>query len=121
MVSAPSGSPRQAAPPKVARAAEALPVAEAVLAGRLSEGGGRFEATDLRWLDGEDLRGRPSGERRDLLDSVLANADGTIVLVRAAPPRAPSKPASKSRARPASKTRARKGKRQTERAASRSD
>jgi bifunctional non-homologous end joining protein LigD len=58
------------------RASASLPVAEAVLEGRLTSAGKRFIASDLCWLDGEDLRGRSVSERRDLLDSVLANASG---------------------------------------------
>jgi bifunctional non-homologous end joining protein LigD len=58
------------------RASAELPVAEAVLAGRLASRGSRFIASDLRWLDGEDLGDRPPSERRDLLDSVLSNVTG---------------------------------------------
>lgn len=40
----------------------------------------RFVAFDLLWLDGEDLRARPLEERRELLESVLANAKPPIFL-----------------------------------------
>lgn len=40
----------------------------------------RYMVFDLLWLDGEDLRGRPLEERRDLLASVLANVDPPIEL-----------------------------------------
>lgn len=40
----------------------------------------RFIAFDLLWLDGEDLRQRPVEERRELLESVLAQASGPIAL-----------------------------------------
>ena len=33
----------------------------------------RFMAFDLLWLEGEDLRERPLEERRELLESVMAN------------------------------------------------
>ncbi|MGH7264113.1 MAG: non-homologous end-joining DNA ligase, partial [Candidatus Rokuibacteriota bacterium] len=37
-------------------------------------------AFDLLWLDGQDLRGRPLEERRDLLESVLASAPPALRL-----------------------------------------
>ena len=40
----------------------------------------QFVAFDLLWLEGEDLRGRPLEERRELLESVLANAQPPLVL-----------------------------------------
>jgi len=40
----------------------------------------RFVAFDLLWLEGEDLRARPWEERRELLESVLANADSALIL-----------------------------------------
>ena len=42
----------------------------------------RYVAFDLLWLDGEDLRRRPLEERRELLESVLANSDPAIELAR---------------------------------------
>lgn len=75
--------------PEVARALSRLTVGEAVLDGEvvaldrngvprfqlLQEGSveQRFVAFDLLWLEGEDLRSRPIEDRRDLLESVLAN------------------------------------------------
>ena len=75
--------------PEIARALGRLHVAEAVLDGEvvaLDPRGNssfqrigdpraehRFELFDLLWLDGEDLRERPLEERRELLESVLAN------------------------------------------------
>lgn len=40
----------------------------------------RFVIFDLLWLDGEDLRARPLEERRDLLESVLANVPPPLEL-----------------------------------------
>ena len=82
--------------PEVARALGTVKVPEAVNDGEVvvvdakgrssfqSLQGGherlRFVAFDLLWLDGEDLRRRPLEERRDLLESVLANAAPPLVL-----------------------------------------
>ena len=44
----------------------------------------RFVAFDLLWLDGEDLRGRPLEERRELLESVLAHGEAAAAARRAA-------------------------------------
>ncbi len=94
-----------AKPPRLSaaleRASSTLPVAEAVLAGNLESGGKRFVATDLRWLDGEDLRRRAPSERRDLLESVLANATDIELAPRettklARRPRAPRSAPAKS-------------------------
>jgi bifunctional non-homologous end joining protein LigD len=86
--------------PKVARALEDVQVAEAVIDGEIcaldEKGRPRFErmqqsseegvvyyAFDLLWLDGDDLRGRPLEERRELLESVLGNPpDGVQVAER---------------------------------------
>ncbi len=75
--------------PEIARALSRLVVPEVVLDGEVVafDAGGvsrfqslmmpgvdhRFAVFDLLWLDGEDLRGRPLEDRRDLLESVLAN------------------------------------------------
>lgn len=40
----------------------------------------RLIAFDLLWLDGEDLRSRPLEERRELLESLLANAGDGLML-----------------------------------------
>ncbi len=45
----------------------------------------RFVAFDLLWLDGEDLRARPLEQRRELLESVLANAKPPIFLAERVP------------------------------------
>ncbi len=45
----------------------------------------RFVAFDLLWLDGEDLRARPLEERRELLESVLANARPPLVIAERVP------------------------------------
>ncbi len=45
----------------------------------------RFVAFDLLWLDGEDLRERPLEERRELLESVLANAKPPLVISERVP------------------------------------
>lgn len=82
--------------PEIARALSRLHVAEAVVDGEvvsLDEAGisrfqrmadpdaeRRFVAFDLLWLDGEDLRSRPLEERRELLESVLANVPPPVQL-----------------------------------------
>lgn len=82
--------------PLIDRALSKLVVAEAVLDGEIvakdAQGFVRFEelqrsgpdqhyiAFDLLWLDGEDLRSRPLEERRELLESVLANAPPRLLL-----------------------------------------
>ena len=81
--------------PTIARALEAVRVPEAVIDGEavvLDDAGvSRFQrfgsggavvlfAFDLLWLDGQDLRGRPLEERRDLLASVLDGAPEEIRL-----------------------------------------
>lgn len=40
----------------------------------------RLVVFDLLWLEGEDLRGRPLEERRELLESLLANAQPPLAL-----------------------------------------
>lgn len=45
----------------------------------------RYVAFDLLWLDGEDLRERPMEERRELLESVLANAKPPLMLAERVP------------------------------------
>ena len=65
--------------PAVARALAAILVPEAIVDGFLGRRG-RYVASDLLWLDGEDLRRRPPEERRDLLESVLANAGPPLAL-----------------------------------------
>lgn len=80
--------------PGLYRALSRLPIPEVVLDGEAvaldSRGVSRFEllmdakaehrfvAFDILWLDGEDLRARPLEERRDLLESVLANVPRPI-------------------------------------------
>lgn len=75
--------------PEIARALSRMVVPEAVFDGEVvaydAKGVSKFESLltpgadhrfavfDLLWLDGEDLRKRPVEERRDLLESVLAN------------------------------------------------
>jgi bifunctional non-homologous end joining protein LigD len=56
-----------------------------------------FAAFDLLWLDGQDLRGRPLEERRDLLTSLLANAPDVIRLTERLEP--PARPALQTAAR----------------------
>jgi bifunctional non-homologous end joining protein LigD len=76
--------------PFVAEAVRTLTVGEAVLDGEIialdGQGASRFQLLgdrgaehrylifDLLWLDGEDVRPRPLEERRELLESLLANA-----------------------------------------------
>ncbi len=43
-------------------------------------GASRLYAFDLLWLDGQDLRGRPVEERRELLESLLGNAKSPLGL-----------------------------------------
>jgi bifunctional non-homologous end joining protein LigD len=75
--------------PHIAQALSRIIVGDAVIDGEIvaldPEGRPRFQllqegdedtilyAFDLLWLDGQDLRGRPLEERRDLLQSVLSN------------------------------------------------
>jgi bifunctional non-homologous end joining protein LigD len=75
--------------PHIARALSRIVVGEAVIDGEIvaldAAGRPRFQllqagsedaiwyAFDLLWLDGQDLRGRPLEERRDLLVSLLSN------------------------------------------------
>jgi bifunctional non-homologous end joining protein LigD len=82
--------------PEIAAALARLVVGEAVVDGEivaldehgnsrfqsLQQGGAaeRFVAFDLLWLEGEDLRQRPLEERRELLESLLADAQPPIVL-----------------------------------------
>lgn len=83
--------------PAIARGiAREVVAAEAVLDGEIvaidDEGNARFQllqrsggelryvAFDLLWLDGEDLRKRPLEERRELLESLLANADPPVMI-----------------------------------------
>jgi bifunctional non-homologous end joining protein LigD len=83
--------------PGIARALPRLEAAEAVLDGeivaldeagrptfgKLQAGEGRgclYMVFDLLWLDGEDLRGRPLEERRDLLASLLANVEEPLAI-----------------------------------------
>ena len=90
--------------PFLARAFESIVVASAVIDGEIiassPDSGGtsgafqsmgdphathRFVAFDLLWLDGEDLRERPLEQRRELLESVLANAKPPLVLAERVP------------------------------------
>src|SRR5262249_26081956 len=84
--------------PRIARALERITVGEAVIDGEVcaldASGTPRFElmqqgeesealfAFDLLWLDGEDLRNRPLEQRRDLLESVLANVPPELRLAK---------------------------------------
>ena len=90
--------------PFLARAFESIVVGSAVIDGEIiaSLSGGKtssgafqamgdpeahhqFVAFDLLWLDGEDLRARPLEQRRELLESVLANAKPPLVLAQRVP------------------------------------
>jgi bifunctional non-homologous end joining protein LigD len=88
--------------PSVAAALARLRVGDAVLDGEVvaldARGAPRFQrlqresapdavlvAFDLLWLDGEDLRARALGERRDLLESLLANAPPALRLAERLP------------------------------------
>ena len=56
-----------------------------VLAVPEARGGGaehRYAVFDLLWLDGEDLRSRPLEERRELLESVMANTRPPLELAQ---------------------------------------
>lgn len=87
--------------PRVVKGLREIVTAEAVLDGEIvaldDEGNGRFQLLqrgegelryvvfDLLWLDGEDLRGRPLEERRDLLESLLANVDPPVQISERVP------------------------------------
>ncbi|TMA77072.1 MAG: DNA ligase D [Deltaproteobacteria bacterium] len=88
--------------PRIARALARIVVGDAVIDGEVCvldpQGVPRFEliqqgrvdeavlfAFDLLRLDGEDLRGRPLEERRDLLRSVLSNAPPEVRLAEEVP------------------------------------
>jgi bifunctional non-homologous end joining protein LigD len=83
--------------PTVARALGEVPAAEAVLDGEIVAAAGTFQALqsgagearyrvfDLLWLDGEDLRARPLEERRELLESLLANVAPPLELAQRVP------------------------------------
>jgi bifunctional non-homologous end joining protein LigD len=80
--------------PHIARAWSRVVVGDAVIDGEIcaldAHGRPRFQllqegdpetilfAFDLLWLNGEDLRGRPLDERRDLLLSVMSNLGGPL-------------------------------------------
>jgi len=82
--------------PRIFRALKDVIAAEAVLDGEIvavdAKGRSRFQALqqsggalryfvfDLLWLDGRDLRARPLRDRRELLESLLANVGEPIVL-----------------------------------------
>src|SRR5262249_30435600 len=82
--------------PSVAKALGRVVVGDAVIDGEIvafdAQGAPRFQllqqgdeaaglvAFDLVWLDGQDLRSRPLEERRDLLESLLANAPPALRL-----------------------------------------
>ena len=82
--------------PHIARAWSRVVVGEAVIDGEIcaldAQGRPRFQllqegdpdtilfAFDLLWLDGQDLRGRPLDERRDLLASVMSNLGPSLRL-----------------------------------------
>ncbi|MFN7131290.1 MAG: DNA polymerase ligase N-terminal domain-containing protein, partial [Myxococcales bacterium] len=83
--------------PTIARALSKIVVGDAVIDGEIvildPTGAPRFEliqqgrndeallyAFDLLWLDGEDVRKRPLEERRDLLESVIANSPPVLRL-----------------------------------------
>ena len=89
--------------PSIARALGQLVVGDAVIDGEVAildaAGVPRFEliqqghndeavlfAFDLLRLDGEDLRGRPLNERRDLLRSLLSNAPANLRVSEELPP-----------------------------------
>lgn len=87
--------------PQLARALARLPLSEAVLDGEVvaldAKGASRFQklgepgtehrfvAFDLLWLEGEDLRGRPLRDRRELLESALSNVELPVVLAERVP------------------------------------
>src|SRR5205823_3576809 len=88
--------------PRIARALARIVVGDAVIDGEVCvldpQGVPRFEliqqgrvdeavlfAFDLLRLDGEDLRGRPLEQRRDLLKSVLSNAPPEVRLAEQMP------------------------------------
>ncbi len=87
--------------PEIGQALPTIKVGEAVIDGEivaldkrgvskfelLQQGAGalRLVAFDLLWLEGEDLRQRPLRDRRELLESVLANAQPPIQLAERIP------------------------------------
>src|SRR5262249_10614994 len=81
--------------PTIAPALARITVGEAVLDGEvvaecfelLQEGARsvRYVVFDLLWLDGADLRARPIEERRELLESLLANVPSPIAIAARAP------------------------------------
>ena len=75
--------------PGVVVALAQVVVGEAVLDGRVSQKGARarvtYLASDLLWLEGEDLRGRAPEERRQLLESLLATAPDSVTIAERHP------------------------------------
>jgi bifunctional non-homologous end joining protein LigD len=87
--------------PHIARAWSRVVVGEAVIDGEIcaldAHGRPRFQllqegdpetilfAFDLLWLDGQDLRGRPLDERRDLLLSVMSNLGPSLRIAERVP------------------------------------
>jgi bifunctional non-homologous end joining protein LigD len=53
--------------PGIATAVAALPVAEVILDGEMSWGGGEYHVFDLVWLDGRDVTALPLEQRQSLL------------------------------------------------------
>jgi len=59
--------------PSIVEAVAKLPVADAILDGEVTWGGGQvaYHVFDIMWLDGRDLRSLPLDERRALLSDVV--------------------------------------------------
>src|SRR5262245_5691466 len=53
--------------PAIEAAVRALPVRNVILDGEVAWSGDAYYVFDILWLDGEDLTGRPLGERREQL------------------------------------------------------